>query len=115
MGKRQRDKGARGERELAELLGGRRIPLSGAMRGYANDVELPNGMKVEVKRRANGFKQLYDWVYDEREKPDMVAIRTDRKPWIIAMPIETYIKLTEGDGAHVEDGPEEYNQHVAEY
>lgn len=97
MGKSQRDKGARGERELAELLGGRRIPLSGAMTGYANDVELPNGMKVEVKRRAKGFKQLYDWVYDEREKPDLVAIRTDRNPWIVAMPLETFKKLTGGE------------------
>ena len=105
MGKSQRDKGARGEREVAELLGGKRIPLSGAMQGYANDVELPNGLKVEVKRRASGFKQLYDWVYDEREKPDLVALRTDRRPWIIAMPLETFKKLME-DGGHANTRPE---------
>ena len=98
MGKKSRDKGARGERELAALLGGKRVPLSGAADGFFNDVELSNGMRVEVKRRKDGFKQLYDWVFDERERPDMVAIRTDRRPWVIAMPIETLIKLMGGEG-----------------
>lgn len=97
MGKSQRDKGARGEREFAELVGGRRVPLSGAVEGYSNDVELPNGMKAEVKRRKSGFKQIYDWVFDEREKPDIVAIRTDRQPWIVAMPLETFQKLIGGE------------------
>ncbi|SYX85927.1 hypothetical protein [Paenibacillus alvei] len=96
MGKSQRDKGARGEREFAELVGGRRVPLSGAAEGYANDVELPNGMKAEVKRRKAGFKQLYDWILDEREKPDIVALRTDRMPWIVSMKLETFLKLIGG-------------------
>ncbi|MDK8182083.1 hypothetical protein [Paenibacillus sp. UMB4589-SE434] len=96
MGKSQRDKGARGEREFAELVGGQRVPLSGAMDGYWNDVKLPNGMEAEVKRRKGGFNQLYQWVLDEREKPDIVAIRTDRRPWLVAMTLETFQDLIGG-------------------
>ncbi|WP_435868554.1 hypothetical protein [Bacillus mycoides] len=39
MGKSQRDKGMRREREFASLIGGARVPLSGAMDGYSNDVK----------------------------------------------------------------------------
>ncbi|MED0979771.1 hypothetical protein P4T48_09415 [Bacillus paramycoides] len=35
MGKSQRDKGMRREREFASLIGGARVPLSGAMDGYS--------------------------------------------------------------------------------
>lgn len=90
MGKASRDKGARGELEFAKLVGGHRVPLSGAVEGYGNDVVLPNGMKAEVKRRASGFKTLYEWVLDEREKPDIVAFRADRKPWLVTMTAEKY-------------------------
>ncbi|WP_423748387.1 hypothetical protein [Bacillus cereus] len=40
MGKSQRDKGMRHEREFASLVGGARVPLSGAMDGYLNDVKV---------------------------------------------------------------------------
>lgn len=104
MGKSQRDKGARGEREFAKLTGGKKVPLSGAAKGYANDVELPNGMKAEVKRRKGGFKQLYDWVLDEREKPDIVALRTDGMPWLVTMKLETFMFLMKGESANGSDG-----------
>ncbi|PFF38983.1 hypothetical protein CN335_12420 [Bacillus thuringiensis] len=38
-GKSQRDNGMRREREFASLIGGARVPLSGAMDGYSNDVK----------------------------------------------------------------------------
>lgn len=96
MGKASRDKGLRGEREFAELVGGRRVPLSGAQRGFENDVliETPVGvLKAEVKRRKGGFSTIYGWLEDEREKPDIVAFRADRKPWLVAMPVEMFLKL----------------------
>jgi hypothetical protein len=93
VGKMQRDKGARGEREFAKLIGGKRVPLSGAMDGFSNDVLLPNGWGVEVKRRKSGFTQLYGWIEDEREKPDVVALRTDNKQWIVCMTIEKFKEL----------------------
>lgn len=96
MGKASRDKGLRGEREFAELVGGRRIPLSGAQRGFENDVEVPTPMgtlRAEVKRRKSGFATLYGWLEDERESPDIVAFRADRKPWLVAMPLEVFQRL----------------------
>ena len=96
MGKLSRDKGMRGEREFAELVGGRRVPLSGAQRGFENDVVVPTSigdLRAEVKRRKNGMNTLYSWLEDERERPDIVAFRADRKPWIVAMQLETFLKL----------------------
>jgi Holliday junction resolvase len=93
MGKSQRDKGARGERELAKLTGGLKIPQSGAAEGFTNDVVLPNGWKCEVKRRKSGFKTLYEWVEDEREKPDVIALRTDRKQWLVTMTLDKFMEL----------------------
>ena len=77
-GRTSRNKGLRGEREFAELVGGCRVPLSGAQQGFENDVliETPAGeLRVEVKRRKSGFTTLYGWLEDEREKPDLVAFR----------------------------------------
>lgn len=39
MGKSQRDKGMRREREFVNLIGGARVLLSGAMDGYSDDVK----------------------------------------------------------------------------
>lgn len=87
-------KGAQGEREFAALIGGTRVPLSGAMGGdYSNDVIAPNGWQVEVKRRKSGLKVLYDWIEDERERPDCVAFRQDRKQWLVVMTAERFIEL----------------------
>lgn len=97
MGKTSQRKGAGGEREFAKLTGGVRIPLSGSMaengEEFANDVKLPNGMKAEVKRFKAGEKTLYGWVMDEREKPDVVAFRADRMPWIVAMQLDKFMVL----------------------
>lgn len=98
MGRASRDKGMRGEREFAELVRGKRIPLSGAQKGFENDVLVPTPIgtiRAEVKRRKRGFSTLYGWLEDERERPDIVAFRADRKPWLVAMTLETFLKLIE--------------------
>jgi hypothetical protein len=92
MGKKSRDKGQRREREFAELIGGRRIPLSGAQEGFPNDVE-GMGLSWEVKARKDGFKTIYDYVLDEREKPDAVALKADRKPWLVVMTLDKFKEL----------------------
>lgn len=72
------------------------MPLSGALGGeFSNDVTAPNGWSIEIKRRKDAFKTLYEWILDEREKPDAVAFRADRKPWIVAMTAEKFIELLE--------------------
>lgn len=96
MGRASRDKGMRGEREFAGLVGGKRIPLSGAQNGFENDVLVPTPIgtiRAEVKRRKSGFSTLYGWIEDERERPDIVAFRADRKPWLVAMPLDVFLKL----------------------
>ena len=91
MGKASRDKGNRREREFARLIGGRRIPLSGAANGYPNDVE-GLGMKFEVKSRKDGFKQIYKWLLSE-DKPDALALKADRKPWLVVMTLEKFMEF----------------------
>lgn len=91
-GLKSRRKGQSAEREFAKLIGGHRVPLSGAQEGYANDV-IGLGLEWEVKRRKSGFKQLYDWIEDEREKPDAVALRTDHKQWLVCMTLDKFMEL----------------------
>jgi Holliday junction resolvase len=91
-GKKSRDKGQRGERKFAKLIDGHRVPLSGAQEGYSNDV-VAYGMQFEVKRRKSGFKTLYEWIEDERENPDAVALRTDNKQWLVCMTLDKFMEL----------------------
>lgn len=95
-GLKSRRKGQTAEREFAKLIGGHRVPLSGAQQGYANDV-IGLGLAWEVKRRKAGFKQLYEWIEDEREKPDAVALRTDNKQWIVCMTLDKFKELMKND------------------
>jgi hypothetical protein len=70
--------------------------LSGALGGeFTNDVVAPNGWRCEVKRRASAFKTIYAWVQDTREKPDAVAFRADRMPWLVVMHVEKFNELLE--------------------
>ena len=95
MGKRSRDKGVRGEREVLEILRkidpeAKRVPLSGAATGYKGDIELPTlGRRVEVKRRENSFKLLDRWLEDA----DFVVFRADRQDWRVWIPLETFIEM----------------------
>jgi len=102
-GKRQ--KGSRGEKEVERLLDGarmhgawlkaRRVPLSGAMKdaGFGGDVLLRACLhgpdttcncpeeKIEVKRRAQGFKRIDAWLADNFA----VVYRSDRNEWCITL------------------------------
>lgn len=89
MGRSERRKGADAEREFARLIGGERVPLSGAAGGsYTGDV-IGLGLRWECKRRRNGFKQLYDWL----DGADALAVRADRRPWLVVMPLERLLEL----------------------
>lgn len=96
MGKMQRDKGARNERLFVEAceqagLDAERIPLSGAVKGsFAGDVRV-SGYLGEVKVRGSGFKTLYEWL--EHDGADFLALRADRKGWLVVMPFEVFSKL----------------------
>lgn len=89
MGRAQRDKGTRAEREFAKLIGGERVPLSGAAGGrFAGDV-VGLGMTWEVKRRSDGFRELYKWL----EGKDALAVRADRREWLVVIPLERFLQM----------------------
>lgn len=97
-GRAARQKGNRGEREVVELMRAidseaKRVPFSGAVKGYPGDVELPNkGWLVEVKRRNHGFQLIENWIKDV----DLVAFRRDRGEWMVAMRLEDFINEITG-------------------
>jgi len=74
-------KGTRAETEFARLVGGKRVPLSGALEELPGDVEWPGVGTGEVKRRKDGFAQLYGWLADN----DFLALRRDRDEWLVVL------------------------------
>ena len=100
MGKMQRDKGARVEREIVKLLceegiDAERVPLSGACGGsYSGDVRIGE-RKAEVKSRKNGagFSVLEGWL----EGSDFLILkRNNRKPFV-AMDWKMFVKILQSE------------------
>lgn len=99
MSKMQRDKGALFERECVNALkeyhlDAVRVPLSGAANGFKGDIHVrvhwqDTPLRLECKRRANGFGLIYDNLGDN----DAVVVRADRKEAIVCMSLETFARL----------------------
>jgi len=92
MGRMQRNKGARVEREIVQRfidigLHAEKIPLSGAAGGSFSGDLLVSGRKVEVKARKDGtgFKLLYRWLGDN----DFLVCKQDRTEPLVIMTIQT--------------------------
>jgi hypothetical protein len=92
-GRASRDKGNRAERAIVKFLQDRgfaaeRVPLSGSAGGsYLGDLTVPVlnvDRVVEVKVRANGFRELYRWL-DER---DILIVRADRSEPLVVLPLK---------------------------
>ena len=92
-GRRSRDKGNRVERAIVRALqehglGAERVPLSGSAGGsYVGDLTVPLlgvDRVVEVKCRAHGFTQLYDWL-DSR---DILVVKADRRQPLVVIPLD---------------------------
>lgn len=101
MGKMQRRKGYRVEHEIEQLLrdmgiDARRVPLSGSTQFAKGDVQIvlkDKTLIAEVKARKDGFKQIYDWLDDK----DLLIIKADRKPHLVILDMNLFIKLL-GEG-----------------
>lgn len=90
MGRAEARKGARREREFARLVNSRRVPLSGSAGGpFGGDVVLPNGWRAQVKARAGGWRTLYR----DLDGADLLALRADRRPWLVVLPLERFLGL----------------------
>jgi Holliday junction resolvase len=89
-GRRSRSKGARTERRSVNALrasgiGAVRVPLSGAVGGrFAGDIVLPlmgRDLCVEVKARADGFRELYSWLTNR----DVLVVKADRQEPLVVL------------------------------
>ena len=67
----------RAEREIAQRVGGKRVPVSGRARGDAPDVEHPR-LAIEVKHR----QKLPEWLLDALAQAEKSAI-LDQIPVVI--------------------------------
>jgi len=91
VGKSQRDKGYRFENEIRKFLVemGReavRVPLSGGDSNFKGDI-ICEGKMFECKKRANGFKQIYDWL----EGNDALILGADRKEPLIVLRLKDWV------------------------
>jgi Holliday junction resolvase len=91
-GRKSRDKGNRTERAIVRFLqeqgfAAERVPLSGAAGGrFSADISVPLlgfDRRVEVKCRANGFRELYSWL----EGADMLVVKADRQEPLVVVPL----------------------------
>jgi Holliday junction resolvase len=97
-GRASRNKGAREERALVRLLqaagfAAERIPLSGACGGrFSGDVSVPLlgvDRRVEVKVRADGFREFYQWLNDV----DFLVVRSDRHEPLVVVPLRLALEI----------------------
>lgn len=109
MGRMSREKGKRGEREIAEILrnfgyDARRGQQFSGANGDADVVGLP-GVHIEVKRveRFALYDALKQSMNDSRpgEMP-VVFHRKSREGWVVVQPIEDWMDLYRR-GYHVSD------------
>jgi len=98
-GKRSKRKGYDGEAEVVKLLqkngiDAERVPLSGALKSekYSCDVVLPNGKRIEVKRRKSGLKTIQKWL-EEDQNSNYIFFREDYGDWIVIMPVMEFLEL----------------------
>jgi len=94
MAKREKRKGYRGENELENLLKEygikcKRIPLSGADKFQKGDLLLEPNIPAEVKRR----RRISRLFYDALSQCPIAFIRADRKPWLVMMDLEFFVRL----------------------
>jgi hypothetical protein len=92
-GRASRRKGNRIERAIVCVLQNHgffaeRVPLSGSARGrFSGDISVPLlgvDRRVEVKARADGFRELYAWLTDR----DFLIVKADRREPLVVLPIK---------------------------
>jgi Holliday junction resolvase len=98
MSRFSRDKGARTERGIVDVMqeagfAAQRIPLSGAAGGkFAGDVTMPLLGKdevFEVKCRAEGFKFLYASLAEHCG----LVVKADHKAALMVIPLDRFLEI----------------------
>ena len=99
-GRRSRSKGARTERGIVKVLRANsiaavRVPLSGAVGGrFAGDIVLPllgRDFCVEVKARADGFRELYGWL----NARDVLIVKAGRQEPLVVLRLSLAAQIAE--------------------
>ena len=100
-GRPSRTKGARTERAIVNALQASgiaavRVPLSGAVGGrFAGDIVLPlmgRDFCVEVKTRADGFRELYSWL----NQRDVLIVKADRQEPLVVVRLSLAAAVAKG-------------------
>lgn len=96
-GRKSKDKGYRGERNLViklneNLIKTKRVPLSGAD-WIKGDVIIEKLGVGEVKLRKNGFAEIYKWLGDN----DFLFIKRDNDPYLVVTRIDDWIQLVKNN------------------
>jgi hypothetical protein len=93
-GRRSRDKGAQTERAMVRLLQGQGSPPAKIGRAWCAGADLSVQIlgvdrAIEVKCRAAGFRQIYDWP----KQRDVLIVKADRQEPLVVprMPLATGI------------------------
>lgn len=98
------------ERRIAQILGGRRIPVSGRGRGDNPDIEHPT-LSVEVKARA-GFPAWLEDALRQAEasavegKTPVAILHPDRRRYseaLVVLRLSEFAELVGGRGRNVSD------------
>ena len=93
MGKSQRDKGVRGEREVVNILKAAGFDTAQRTGEWkANDILCAvdgHDRIIEVKLRAKGFSGLYEFLKGSWA----VVHKGDYQPWLITMTLDDWLKL----------------------
>lgn len=88
MSRKERDKGARREREIASLLPG----AQKVSRAWAEGPDLSwLNRDVEVKARKDGWKLVYRWL----EGAKILVTKADRRPWLVMMEVDELLDIIE--------------------
>jgi hypothetical protein len=92
-GLRSRRKGVRVELAIAKLIGARKVS-----RAYqaGHDLELALGddriLRIECKARADGFRQLYDWLSDR----DLLIVKADYQEPLVILRLSLATEIAKG-------------------
>lgn len=107
-GKRSRDKGKRGEREVAKIFHDAGYPARRSVQyngrpGTAADVIGVPGMHLEIKFvekesvRAWYKQAERDAAASPEQKKPVVVHRKSREPWLVTLSLEDFVRLLEPD------------------
>jgi Holliday junction resolvase len=108
MGRSQREKGKRGEQEIARLFRAEgydvdRVPNSGGLH-IPGDITGLDGFHIEVKRQE--VIRILEWCrQSETEAPDetipLVIWRRSREPWRVTLPLAFFFKMIKEEHSEV--------------